>query len=167
MIGLLEFQKQKCDYVVFECGIGGHLDPTNIIDYPEVVCSAIVSIGMDHMDVMGNCLEDIAREKAGVIKKGVPVVLGPSCSGLLGFTDRIEEIKPKKAVFIPKHDTFCQDNNEVVIEILKSVSEYEGVTLGENLFEKIQNWMQPCRLERIQNREENIVLDVCHNIDGF
>ena len=79
MIGLLEFSKQKCDYVVLECGLGGKLDATNIIDVPEVVCSTIASIGMDHMDVIGNSIEDIAREKAGVIKKNVPCVLGPTC----------------------------------------------------------------------------------------
>ena len=102
MIGLLEFQRQKCDYVVFECGIGAHKDPTNIIDYPEVVCSTVVSIGLDHVDCMGDSIEGIATEKAGVIKSGVPVVLGPSCQGLKGFTDRIEEVKPKAAVYIPK-----------------------------------------------------------------
>jgi folylpolyglutamate synthase/dihydropteroate synthase len=53
---------------VLECGLGGKLDATNIVDYPEVVCSAITSIGMDHMDVLGNSLEEIAYEKAGVIK---------------------------------------------------------------------------------------------------
>jgi folylpolyglutamate synthase/dihydropteroate synthase len=53
------------------------------------------------------------------------------------------------------------------MEILKFVSEYEGFTLDIGLSERIQKWMQPCRLERIQNREEKVVLDVCHNIDGF
>lgn len=51
---------------MLECGIGGHLDATNIIDFP--VCSAITSIGLDHIDVIGDTLEKIASEKAGVIK---------------------------------------------------------------------------------------------------
>jgi dihydrofolate synthase/folylpolyglutamate synthase len=51
---------------VLECGIGGHLDATNIVDFP--VCSAITSIGLDHIDVIGDTLEKIAAEKAGVIK---------------------------------------------------------------------------------------------------
>jgi len=68
MIGLLEFERAGCDYVVLECGLGGAHDATNIVESPEVVCSAITSIGMDHMYALGNSLEKIAKEKAGVIK---------------------------------------------------------------------------------------------------
>ena len=82
MIGLIEFRRAKCDYVVLECGLGGALDATNIIDVPELVCSSIASIGMDHMDVLGNSIDDIAAEKSGVIKNGAPCVIGPSCQGL-------------------------------------------------------------------------------------
>jgi dihydrofolate synthase / folylpolyglutamate synthase len=45
----------------------------------DVICSVIASIGMDHMDVIGNSIEEIATEKAGIIKAGVPVVLGHTC----------------------------------------------------------------------------------------
>lgn len=48
MVGFLEFQRAKCDYVVLECGLGGKLDATNIIDGPELVISSIASIGLDH-----------------------------------------------------------------------------------------------------------------------
>ena len=83
MLSLLEFRKQKCEYVVLECGVGARLDSTNIIDRP--VCSAVTSIALDHTDVIGNTLEEIANEKAGVIKKGVPCILGPTCKGKRGF----------------------------------------------------------------------------------
>lgn len=63
-----------------ECGIGGHLDATNIIDKP--ICSTITSIGLDHVDVIGNSIQEIAAEKAGVIKNGIPCVLGPTCFNL-------------------------------------------------------------------------------------
>ena len=63
-----------------ECGIGGHLDATNIIDKP--ICSTITSIGLDHVDVIGNSIHEIAAEKAGVIKNGIPCVLGPTCFNL-------------------------------------------------------------------------------------
>lgn len=72
-----------------ECGIGGHLDATNIIDTP--ICSAITSLGMDHMDVMGNSLELIAKEKAGVIKKNLPCVVGPTCRNMQPIVDRARE----------------------------------------------------------------------------
>ena len=63
-----------------ECGIGGHLDATNIIDKP--ICSTITSIGLAHVDVIGNSIQEIAAEKAGVIKNGIPCVLGPTCFNL-------------------------------------------------------------------------------------
>ena len=80
MIGLLEFQRAKCDYVVLECGLGGALDATNIIEAPELMISSITSIGLDHTDVLGETLEEISAEKAGVIKSGVPCVVGPTCN---------------------------------------------------------------------------------------
>ena len=56
--------------------MGGKLDATNIIESPK--CCAITSIGFDHMEVLGDSLEKIAYQKAGIIKKGVPCVLGPT-----------------------------------------------------------------------------------------
>jgi dihydrofolate synthase / folylpolyglutamate synthase len=63
---------------VLEVGLGGKLDATNVVD-DNVVCSVITSLDMDHTDVLGDTLEEIAEEKAGVIKPGIPVVLGPTC----------------------------------------------------------------------------------------
>ena len=56
--------------------MGGRLDATNVIEKPEVC--AIASIGFDHMEVLGSTLELIASEKAGIIKKGVPCIVGPT-----------------------------------------------------------------------------------------
>ncbi len=67
------FVKKEVDIAVVEVGLGGRLDSTNVI-LPEV--SAITNIGMDHMNLLGDTLEKIAIEKAGIIKKGVPVVVG-------------------------------------------------------------------------------------------
>ena len=66
MMALLEFAEQGCEYAILEAGIGGRLDATNIVDHP--ICSVITSIGLDHTDVIGNTLDEIATEKAGVIK---------------------------------------------------------------------------------------------------
>ena len=76
MIGFLHFAEKNVDYAVLECGMGGRLDGTNVIMKPEVC--AITSIGFDHMEILGSTLEQIASEKAGVIKKGVPCVIGPT-----------------------------------------------------------------------------------------
>lgn len=65
------FAKNNCDYVVFETGLGGRLDATNVT---TPVVSVITSIGFDHMQYLGNTIEEIAGEKAGIIKQGVPVI---------------------------------------------------------------------------------------------
>jgi dihydrofolate synthase/folylpolyglutamate synthase len=76
MMALLEFKEAGCDYIVLECGIGGYLDATNIVKAP--VCSTITSIGLDHTDLIGESINDIAYEKSGVIKNCKPCVLGPT-----------------------------------------------------------------------------------------
>jgi dihydrofolate synthase/folylpolyglutamate synthase len=67
------FREQQVDIAVIETGMGGRLDSTNVVT-PEV--SVITNVGWDHMDFLGNTLEAIAGEKAGIIKPGVPVVVG-------------------------------------------------------------------------------------------
>lgn len=67
------FSRSKVDVAIIEVGMGGRLDATNIIK-PEI--SVITNIGYDHMNVLGNTLEKIAGEKAGIIKSGIPVVIG-------------------------------------------------------------------------------------------
>jgi dihydrofolate synthase / folylpolyglutamate synthase len=68
------FALEKLDYVVVEVGLGGRLDATNVFEHPAV--TVITSIGLDHQDRLGNTFSAIAREKAGIIKPGVPVVVG-------------------------------------------------------------------------------------------
>jgi dihydrofolate synthase/folylpolyglutamate synthase len=72
-IAFLEFARQRCDLAVVEVGLGGRLDATNIL-VPEV--SVITSIGLDHCEILGATLAQIAGEKAGIIKPGRPVVMG-------------------------------------------------------------------------------------------
>lgn len=67
------FQHEKIEIGIIEVGLGGRLDSTNVI---HPILSAITSIGFDHMDILGNSIESIASEKAGIIKNGVPYVLG-------------------------------------------------------------------------------------------
>lgn len=74
-IGLLWFYKKQCDIVVFEVGLGGRTDPTNIIKTP--LCSVIMQIGMDHTDRLGDNIGKIAFEKGGIIKPSGITVLYP------------------------------------------------------------------------------------------
>ena len=72
-MAFLQFARRACDISVIEVGLGGRLDATNIVE-PEV--SVVTSIGIDHSDMLGDTLEAIAGEKAGIIKPGRPVVIG-------------------------------------------------------------------------------------------
>lgn len=71
-IALLYFKEKNCDYVILEVGLGGIGDSTNVCQKP--LASVITSVSMDHMDRLGNTIEDIAREKAGIIKESCPVI---------------------------------------------------------------------------------------------
>lgn len=75
-VAFIYFAAKKCDIVVLEAGLGGLLDCTNIIEKPCV--SVITSISLDHTAVLGDTLEKIARQKAGIIKQDCPVVLAPA-----------------------------------------------------------------------------------------
>ena len=72
-IGMVYFLKAECDIVVLETGLGGRLDSTNVIPAPEV--AVITHIGLEHTEILGDTLDKIAREKAGIIKQGCDVVL--------------------------------------------------------------------------------------------
>ena len=90
-MALCYFYEKGCDYVVLEVGMGGRLDATNIIGAPEV--AAIMSIGLDHTEILGDTEELIAAEKAGIIKKGAPlVVLDQKASVLHVVSDRFREV---------------------------------------------------------------------------
>ena len=75
-IAMCYFEHKKPDFVILEVGLGGRGDSTNVIEKPLV--SVITSIGYDHTDRLGDTLEQIAGEKAGIIKSAVPVVMNVS-----------------------------------------------------------------------------------------
>lgn len=80
----LWFSQENCDIVVLETGLGGRLDATNVIEAPE--CSVIMNIGLDHTGILGDTVEKIAAEKAGIIKRGRPCVLygqGPGAGNVI------------------------------------------------------------------------------------
>lgn len=71
-IGMVIFEEAKVEYLVLETGLGGRLDATNIVEKPIV--SIITSISLDHTEILGDTIEQIAGEKAGIIKEGVPII---------------------------------------------------------------------------------------------
>lgn len=77
-MGFLHFVQRRCDVAVIEVGLGGRFDSTNVC---RPLVSVITNIGLDHMAQLGNTLEEIAYQKAGIIKRGVPVVSGVTQPG--------------------------------------------------------------------------------------
>ncbi len=73
-MSFLFFRKRGCDIIVYEAGMGGRLDSTNII--PPPLCAVITGVALDHTEVLGKTIAAIAYEKAGIIKSGCPVVCG-------------------------------------------------------------------------------------------
>lgn len=103
----LYFYEQKVDVAVIEVGLGGSLDSTNIIKSP--IASVICSISMDHMNVLGSTIEEIAANKAGIIKKNRPVFVYPQTS-----EKAFEVIKEKAKV--EDSELFTFNKNEIKIK---------------------------------------------------
>jgi dihydrofolate synthase / folylpolyglutamate synthase len=72
-LALAHFQAEKCDYIVIETGLGGRLDATNVL---TPIVSVITNIALDHQDLLGDTIAQIAQEKAGIIKVQTPLVIG-------------------------------------------------------------------------------------------
>lgn len=89
-MAFLYFLKANVDIIVLEVGLGGRLDATNVVSNPLV--SIITNVDWDHMDRLGNTLSLIGREKAGIIRKGVPVVTGAIGEGLEVIIDTAKSL---------------------------------------------------------------------------
>ncbi len=91
-IAFLYFAEEECEIVVLEAGMGGRLDSTNIIDTPAL--SVITGISLDHTAFLGDTVEKIAAEKAGIIKEGIPVLFGgENESAAAVISERAQEMK--------------------------------------------------------------------------
>lgn len=86
-VALEHFVRSGCDIVVLEVGLGGRLDSTNVISAPEVC--VITRIGLDHTSLLGNTLAEVAAEKAGIVKAGVPVVSWPQDAEAARIVERV------------------------------------------------------------------------------
>jgi dihydrofolate synthase / folylpolyglutamate synthase len=75
-LAFVQFQRQKCDAIVLEVGIGGRLDSTNIV---TPALSVLTTVQLDHIGVLGDTIDKIAIEKAGIIKRNVDALIGPGC----------------------------------------------------------------------------------------
>lgn len=137
------FDTQKVDVAIIEVGMGGRLDSTNII---TPLVSVITNIGLDHTQFLGNTLAEIASEKAGIIKKNIPVIIGEYTaetrpvfenkakeneSEIYFASDLIEQTPPSDLVGV-----YQEKNKKTVLQTLKVVQSQNHFTISE---EAIQN----------------------------
>ena len=83
---ILAFAREQADYTLLEVGLGGRLDATNVIDDPAL--TVITPVSIDHQQFLGETIEEIAFEKAGILKRGVTCVVGPQEDGALEVIER-------------------------------------------------------------------------------
>lgn len=107
-IGFKYFQEENIDFLVLEVGLGGRFDATNVVKKP--LLSVITSISYDHMEYLGDTLEKIAFEKAGIIKEGVPVIIYPQAANIKNV---IKEVATQK-------NSLVYEANENYIKKIKS-----------------------------------------------
>ncbi|EEY58400.1 folylpolyglutamate synthase, putative [Phytophthora infestans T30-4] len=182
MLAFMHFAKQGVDCVVLETGLGGRLDSTNIV---TPALSVITSIGLDHTRILGNTREAIAREKAGIIKANVPVVVGPNTpvNVMMEFAAR----NNAPLVRVPLQADFDEDYNaentaiarEACVQLntlhsLKTGRSRAAQKLCVDLTNKRVNAAlearPPCRFQVLhlmrpnsKERKMTVVLDVAHN----
>lgn len=104
------FSKEKVDYVVLEVGLGGRLDSTNVID--SSLASVITTIDMDHVDILGDTLEKIAWEKAGIIKKNGLVISYPQKEEALEVLQKVSKEKEAELILCPMNKIKIAELND-------------------------------------------------------
>lgn len=169
------FAENSVDIVVLETGLGGRFDATNVID--KNICSIITNIDFDHTERLGNTIEKIAYEKAGIIKKHCPTIIS---SKNIGFETIKEVAKEKGSELILAKESSNSLHSLSVILSLKGEYQQENLALaltaieilnqkGFNITQEaittgLKNVKHACRFEYL--KEQNILIDGAHNPNG-
>ena len=166
----LHFCEQKVDVAVVECGLGGRLDATNVIQKP--ILSIITTVGLDHMEILGDSVEKIAREKAGIIKPRCPVLVG---SKALPFSV-IEEIARERdsPVFVCEknvpgidYESYNRNVAECAAELLSDGKVGTAFHIDKESIESGLEANLPGRFQQIRFHDSQVILDVGHNPQGL
>lgn len=190
-LAFLWFAREKCDLVVLETGLGGRCDATNVV--PHKLVAAITKIGYDHMEVLGDTLDKIAAEKAGIIKEGTVVVnypdqpaeaMGPILTAaaeahtsiitpdkddltlLRGkrLENRIDYGGYRAALGLP--GTHQANHAAMAVEIALALWREFGYDISDDaILQGLADARMPARIE-VLRRHPLLLLDGCHNLDG-
>lgn len=190
-IAFLWFAQEKCDLVVLETGLGGRYDATNTV--PNKLVAAITQIGLDHTELLGDTLEKIAGEKAGIIKEGCAVVcypeqpaeaMGPLLAAAAEAHTSLlvpdaEDVVPLKCrplenyidyggyrILVPFPGRHQAYHAAMAIEIALLLCKQYGYDITDEAIESgLREAKMPARIE-ILRRHPLLLLDGCHNADG-
>jgi len=169
------FSEKKVDIAIIETGLGGRLDSTNII---RPLVSVITNIGFDHTSLLGNTLGGIANEKAGIIKKDTPVIIGrkqKECENIFITKAKKNNSSISFCLGETKHQTDLKGNyqSENIRTTLFSIKEIQkqGFTISEeNIKNGLMSVMKNTSLLgrwQILQKEPLIICDSAHNEDGI
>lgn len=188
-LAYLYFSNKPCDIVLIETGMGGETDATNV--EKEALCSVITSISLDHMQFLGETIEEIARVKSGIIKENSDVVVANQDESIINVIKSKAEIKNSKVVvanepynikidgYITSFDYVTANDTKLSIKISMmgayqlinactaietlEVLRNKGYNISdENIIEGMKNAKWPGRMEII-NESPLIVIDGAHN----
>lgn len=179
-VAMVYFKNSSCDYVVLEAGMGGRHDATNVIE--ESVVSVITSIGLDHMEYLGETEEEIAAEKCGIIKEYGSVVSYPNtrvmpiikavcekrharltvCNDVLRTPDGV--VYKGRSYELSLNGEYQAQNAAAVIDVIGEMKRLGARISDEALVNGLKNVQWPARFEFVR---DNIIIDGAHNIDGI
>lgn len=137
-IGLLYFKEQAVDFLVLEVGMGGRLDATNVV---TPLVSVITPISLDHQQYLGRTLKDIAGEKCGIIKPGIPVVTGPqedeamavieeTCNVMNCSLTKVINTKTDRTPNTVRYKPVAGGVNGMAFDLTTPKTEYQGLQIG-------------------------------------
>ncbi|MEJ6685794.1 MAG: Mur ligase family protein [Crocinitomicaceae bacterium] len=171
ILAVKHFIAQECDICVFETGMGGRLDATNVL---SPIATAITNISLDHTEFLGDTLEAIAEEKGGIIKNNTPLFLGKKEAHSYSIFKEIAHSK-NSTIFInePRHTIeglpeYQKENFNLAIQIVGFIKQTE---IRRELISKALNQLEKNtgygkRMELLE-RAPDMYLDVAHNDKGI
>jgi dihydrofolate synthase/folylpolyglutamate synthase len=186
-LAFMFFARSQIDVAMLEVGLGGRFDATNVV---TPIVSVITSLSMDHMNLLGNTLEQIAFEKAGIIKRHVPVVSAPQVPEALDVIRRVARVRGAPLVAVPppqaanstRHLQPSPDiqgrewplpllgahqliNTSVAVTALQIVNQ-QGLPIDDEAIQRgLADVKWPGRLE-VLSRDPLVVVDGAHNGDS-
>ncbi|NQY74265.1 MAG: bifunctional folylpolyglutamate synthase/dihydrofolate synthase [Candidatus Margulisbacteria bacterium] len=171
IMAFLYFKHQKPDFMIYETGLGGRLDATNVVN---PIITLITSIGLDHQSILGDTLSQIASEKAGIIKQGIPVYTMKQHPKVMDILTKMANeknapIRVSEAIIPPKsfllNADYQQDNYGIAVALIHDMMAQKRIKQEPKAAKK--GFQKAGLQNRFEKIGEDIVLDMAHNPQGI